>query len=47
MSATRKWKKDADRRQAAVEEDISRKPSLKSLQTWTVCGFSKRSERRF
>jgi len=44
---TRKQKKDADRRRAAVEDDISRKPSQKSLQTWTVHGCSKRSERNF
>jgi len=47
MIVTRKRKNYADRWRAALEDDILRKPLLKSLQTWTVRGCSKRSERSF
>jgi len=46
-NANRKQKKDGNRKSAAVEDSISRKPSLKSLQTWTVLGCSRTSERSF
>jgi len=46
-NADKKQRKDVNRKSLAAEDSISRKPSLKSLRTWTVLGCSKTSDRNF
>jgi len=43
-SATRKQKKDADRKSATFEDVTSRRPLQRSPPTWTVPGYSKKSK---
>ena len=42
-----KQKRDANRKRVVLGDSIWRKPSPRSLQTWTVLGCSRKSERSF